>query len=119
MVYSNVCQRFFWCWLPHPVHQQDGILSLREPWYWGFVALSYHITIAHTFCDLQDKITALVVANYFLWPLTRYLNDTFVPAEHRVTANHIITVRPRCNIPACTLYDLRSFQPADGSMNDN
>lgn len=39
-------------------------------------------------------MTALVMANYFLWPLTRYLNDTFVPAEHRVTANHIITVRP-------------------------
>jgi protein Mpv17 len=37
-------------------------------------------------------MTALVVANYFLWPLTRYLNNTFVPAEHRVTANHIITV---------------------------
>lgn len=44
------------------------------------------------YCVFQDKMTALVVANYFLWPLTRYLNDTFVPAEHRVTANHIITV---------------------------
>lgn len=64
-------------------------------------------------------MTALVVANYFLWPLTRYLNDTFVPAEHRVTANHIITVRPRCNMLACTLCHLHSSQHADGSMNDN
>jgi hypothetical protein len=33
------------------------------------------------------------VGNYLLWPMTRYLNDKFVPPEHRVTANHIITVR--------------------------
>lgn len=34
----------------------------------------------------------MVVANYILWPVTCYLNNTFVPPEHRVVANHTITV---------------------------
>jgi len=33
----------------------------------------------------------LLVANTLLWPMARFLNDKFVPAEHRVTANHIMT----------------------------
>ena len=34
----------------------------------------------------------MAVANYLLWPMTRFLNDKFVPAEHRIVANHITTV---------------------------
>ena len=42
---------------------------------------------------VQDKMAALLVANTLLWPMARFLNDKFVPEEHRVTANHIMTVR--------------------------
>ena len=41
---------------------------------------------------VQDKMAALLVANTLLWPMARFLNDQFVPQQHRVTANHIITV---------------------------
>lgn len=41
---------------------------------------------------LEDKLTALAMANYVLWPMTRFLNDNFIPAEHRIVANHITTV---------------------------
>ncbi len=37
-------------------------------------------------------MAALLVANTLLWPMARFLNDKFVPEEHRVTANHIMTV---------------------------
>ena len=41
---------------------------------------------------VQDKMAALLVANTLLWPMARFMNDKFVPQQHRVTANHIITV---------------------------
>lgn len=37
-------------------------------------------------------MAALLVANTLLWPTARFLNDKFVPEQHRVTANHIMTV---------------------------
>ena len=39
-------------------------------------------------------MAALLVANTLLWPTARFLNDKFVPEQHRVTANHIMTVSP-------------------------
>jgi len=45
----------------------------------------------------------LLVANTLLWPMARFLNDKFVPAEHRVTANHIMTAS---SYPLLTLKTL-------------
>ena len=44
----------------------------------------------------------MAVANYLLWPMTRFLNDKFVPAEHRIVANHITTVSLSSCL--CVLY---------------
>ena len=49
----------------------------------------------HSLCSaLQDKLVTLMVANHVLWPVTRFLNDQFVPEKHRQVGNHIITVSP-------------------------
>ena len=45
-------------------------------------------------------MAALLVANTLLWPMARFLNDKFVPEQHRVTANHIITVCDRLHVKA-------------------
>ena len=46
-------------------------------------------------------MAALLVANTLLWPMARFLNDKFVPEEHRVTANHIMTVRHHSPVLQC------------------
>ena len=52
--------------------------------------MSWHVVTPAAM--LQDKMAALLVANTLLWPTARFLNDKFVPQDHRVTANHIMPV---------------------------
>ena len=58
----------------------------------------------------QDKLVTLMVANHVLWPVTRFLNDKFVPAQHRQVGNHIITVSPMlCFDPARCMLVLQAL----------
>ena len=75
---------------------------------WGERSRSFQVdALANSLypAALQDKLAAMAVANFFLWPMTRFLNDKFVPAEHRVVANHITTVSCLVLLQWCTARD--------------
>lgn len=44
------------------------------------------------FPTIQNMLVRTVVANYVLWPLAHYLNFKFVPSEHRVLYNNVVSV---------------------------
>lgn len=41
---------------------------------------------------IQSKVVATVVANYCLWPAAHFINFRYVPAEHRVLYNNVVSV---------------------------
>lgn len=41
---------------------------------------------------IQTKLVPTVVANYLLWPLAHYFNFKYVPSEHRILFNNVVSI---------------------------
>jgi protein Mpv17 len=41
---------------------------------------------------IQDKLVKTIVANYILWPGAHFINFRFVPSEHRILYNNVVSV---------------------------
>lgn len=41
---------------------------------------------------IQDKLVRVVLANYMLWPMAHIINFKFVPSQHRVLFNNVVSV---------------------------
>jgi protein Mpv17 len=44
------------------------------------------------FPTIQDKLIKTVVANYVVWPAAHFINFRFVPSEHRILYNNIVSI---------------------------
>ena len=47
------------------------------------------------FSLVQSKLIQTVAANYVLWPFAHFVNFRFIPNEHRILYNNVVSVRPR------------------------
>ena len=44
-------------------------------------------------CRAQSKLIQTVAANYVLWPFAHFVNFRFIPNEHRILYNNVVSVR--------------------------
>ena len=41
---------------------------------------------------MQAKLLPTITANYLLWPVAHFVNFRFIPTEHRILYNNVISV---------------------------
>ena len=52
-------------------------------------------------CWVQSKLIQTVAANYVLWPFAHFVNFRFIPNEHRILYNNVVSVRPHSLRAVC------------------
>ena len=57
------------------------------------MAQNFGANLILIFHFMQDKLIKTVAANYLLWPAAHIINFRFVPTEHRILYNNLVSVR--------------------------